>query len=63
MACCGEIDIMEYKGNEPNVIHGTFHYPGRSGGNADGNKVLLQMLQLNFMYIKHLEPHIVNICR
>jgi hypothetical protein len=20
---CGEIDIMEHKGNEPNVIHGT----------------------------------------
>jgi beta-glucanase (GH16 family) len=32
----GEIDIMEHKGNEPNVIHGTLHYPGRSGGNADG---------------------------
>jgi hypothetical protein len=29
-----EIDIMEYKGNEPNVIHGTLHYPGRSGGNG-----------------------------
>jgi hypothetical protein len=27
---CGEIDIMEHKGNEPNVIHGTLHYPGRS---------------------------------
>jgi beta-glucanase (GH16 family) len=25
---CGEIDIMEHKGNEPNVIHGTLHYPG-----------------------------------
>jgi beta-glucanase (GH16 family) len=23
---CGEIDIMERK--EPNVIHGTLHYPG-----------------------------------
>lgn len=30
----GEIDIMEYKGNEPDVIHGTLHYPGFSG--ADG---------------------------
>jgi beta-glucanase (GH16 family) len=28
---CGEIDIMEYKGNEPNVIHGTLHYQERSG--------------------------------
>lgn len=34
---CGEIDIMEHKGNEPNVIHGTLHYPGNSGGNANGN--------------------------
>lgn len=32
---CGEIDMMEHKGNEPNVIHGTLHYPGHSGGNAD----------------------------
>jgi len=31
---CGEIDIMEHKGNEPNVIHGTLHYPDHSGGNA-----------------------------
>ena len=31
----GEIDIMEYKGNEPGVIHGSLHYPGASGGDAD----------------------------
>jgi hypothetical protein len=23
-----KIDIMEHKGNEPNVIHGTLHYQG-----------------------------------
>lgn len=34
---CGEIDIMEHKGNEPNVIHGTLHYPGNSGGNGNSN--------------------------
>jgi beta-glucanase (GH16 family) len=33
---CGEIDIMEHRGNELNKIFGTLHYPGRSGGNADG---------------------------
>ena len=33
---CGEIDIMEHKGNDLNRIYGTLHYPGRSGGNADG---------------------------
>lgn len=31
---CGEIDIMEGKGQEPNIIHGTVHGPGYSGGNA-----------------------------
>jgi len=30
---CGEIDIMEHRGNDPNKIHGSLHYPGRSGGN------------------------------
>ena len=34
---CGEIDIMEHRGSELNKIFGTLHYPGRSGGNADGN--------------------------
>lgn len=33
---CGEIDIMEHRGSELNKIFGTLHYPGRSGGNADG---------------------------
>jgi len=32
---CGEIDIMEHKGNDPNVIHGTLHYPGHSAGNGN----------------------------
>ena len=34
---CGEIDIMEHKGNEPNRIHGSLHYPGRFGSNPDGS--------------------------
>ena len=29
---CGEIDIMEHKGYQPGIIHGTLHYPGFSGG-------------------------------
>ncbi len=33
---CGEIDIMEHVGRSLNTIYGTLHYPGRSGGNADG---------------------------
>lgn len=36
---CGEIDIMEHKGNELNKIHGTLHFPGRSGGNPDTSTV------------------------
>ena len=31
---CGEIDYMEHRGSTPNVIHGSLHYPGHSGGNA-----------------------------
>lgn len=31
---CGEIDIMEYRGQEPNLIHGSLHGPGYSGGAA-----------------------------
>ncbi|MBZ9651696.1 glycoside hydrolase family 16 protein [Psychroflexus montanilacus] len=30
----GEIDIMEYDGGEPSVVHGSVHGPGYSGGNA-----------------------------
>jgi beta-glucanase (GH16 family) len=30
---CGEIDIMELRGQEPNIIAGTIHGPGYSGGN------------------------------
>lgn len=38
---CGEIDIMEHVGNSQNLIHGTLHYPGRSGGNANtGSKTI-----------------------
>jgi beta-glucanase (GH16 family) len=38
---CGEIDIMEYKGQEPNRVHGTIHGPGYSGGNAIGGQFTL----------------------
>lgn len=31
---CGEIDIMELRGQEPNIINGTIHGPGYSGGNS-----------------------------
>jgi beta-glucanase (GH16 family) len=31
---CGEIDVMELRGQEPNIINGTVHGPGYSGGAA-----------------------------
>lgn len=31
---CGEIDIMEYRGQEPGTVHGSLHGPGYSGGAA-----------------------------
>ncbi len=31
---CGEIDIMELRGQEPHIINGTLHGPGYSGGNS-----------------------------
>lgn len=31
---CGEIDIMELRGQKPNIINGSVHGPGYSGGNA-----------------------------
>jgi len=30
---CGEIDIMECRGQQPNIVHGSLHGPGYSGGN------------------------------
>lgn len=31
---CGEIDIMELKGHQPTINHGSLHGPGYSGGSA-----------------------------
>jgi len=38
---CGEIDIMEYRGQEPSIIHGTLHGPGYSGGQGVGSSFAL----------------------
>jgi beta-glucanase (GH16 family) len=37
---CGEIDMMEHKGNDLNKIHATLHYPGHSGGGGDSSSVI-----------------------
>jgi len=31
---CGEVDVMENIGREPDIVHGTVHGPGYSGGNG-----------------------------
>ena len=49
---CGEIDIMEHKGNVPNVIHGTLHYPGNSGGNGNGNTTTITGASTDFHIYK-----------
>lgn len=38
---CGEVDIMENIGREPNIIHGTIHGPGYSGGNGPSSSYSL----------------------
>lgn len=49
---CGEIDIMEHKGNEPNKIHGSLHYPGRSGGNPVTNTTTITNATTEFHVYK-----------
>jgi len=38
---CGEIDIMEYRGQYPDVVTGALHGPGYSGGNSLGDSYRL----------------------
>jgi beta-glucanase (GH16 family) len=38
---CGEIDIMELRGQEPNKIAGSIHGPGYSGGNPISKSYML----------------------
>ncbi len=39
---CGEIDVMEYRGQEPSVVHGSLHGPGYSAGGAETSRYVLQ---------------------
>jgi beta-glucanase (GH16 family) len=45
---CGEIDVMEHVGNQLNKIHGTLHYPGRSGGNGDSSSTIISNATTEF---------------
>jgi beta-glucanase (GH16 family) len=47
---CGEIDIMELKGQAPNVIHGTVHGPGYSAGGAISSSYALQNSRFDLDY-------------
>lgn len=38
---CGEIDVMEYRGDKPKVVHGSVHGPGYSAGDAITRKFRL----------------------
>ena len=70
---CGEIDIMEHRGAELNKIFGTLHYPGRSGGKADGGTTIISNATTGFhiyslewtssflkIYVDDLLYHTVN---
>jgi beta-glucanase (GH16 family) len=39
---CGEIDIMEHKGCQPNKIYSTLHYPKRFGDKGDGDSIMIK---------------------
>ncbi len=45
---CGEIDIMEYVGYEPNIIHATVHTLSGSAGEGDGSSKTLATCEEEF---------------
>jgi beta-glucanase (GH16 family) len=45
---CGEIDIMEYVGYEPNTVHSTVHTPAGYGGDGKGTSTTLQTAEEEF---------------
>ena len=59
---CGEIDIMEHKGNDLNKIFGTLHYPGRSGGNAnEGTRMIPDVTNSFHKYSLEWSPSVIRI--
>ncbi len=45
---CGETDIMEYVGYQPNVIHSTVHTTSGSGGSGVGNSMTVSTCEEEF---------------
>lgn len=58
----GEIDIMEHLGRQLNKIYGTLHYPGHSGGNANGKTTMIKNATTQFhIYGLEWTPEIIKI--
>lgn len=45
---CGEIDIMEYVGYQPNTVHATVHTTSGSGSNGSGSSKTLETAEEEF---------------
>ncbi|TDE03596.1 glycoside hydrolase family 16 protein [Flavobacterium hiemivividum] len=47
---CGEIDVMEFVGNQPKEIYGTMHFPDPlgKGNKSNGNKIVVENLDADF---------------
>lgn len=45
---CGEIDIMEHVGNQPNKIFATLHYPEHFGANGSSNTTMIPTATTEF---------------
>tara|TARA_R110001583_G_scaffold50403_3_gene157341 strand:+ start:6853 stop:8202 length:1350 start_codon:yes stop_codon:yes gene_type:complete len=45
---CGEIDIMEYVGYQPDVVHATVHTPSGYGANGNGSSKSLETAEEEF---------------
>ncbi len=45
---CGEIDIMEYVGYDPNIVHSTVHTPTGYAGDGDGSWMTLETAEEDF---------------
>ena len=45
---CGEMDIMEHKGNDQDRIYGTLHFPGTAGPASEGSSISTQGVSTEF---------------
>ncbi|WP_289044495.1 glycoside hydrolase family 16 protein [uncultured Olleya sp.] len=58
----GEIDIMEQTGQDKNTTLGTLHYPGMSGGNANGGSTTVPTSTSEFHnYTVEWTPDVIKI--